>query len=93
VFRVQSYDPSVVTVHSVAAPAYVWPTWFRAMPSPLMAMEETPLDARKRAEEQVRVVLELPDPVVALLMYALGKAGWTQSKAERVLRAEKWWLG
>jgi putative AlgH/UPF0301 family transcriptional regulator len=28
-----------------------------------------------------------------LLVYALGKAGWTQGDAERELRAAKWWLG
>ncbi len=57
------------------------------MPTPPPA-----LDARKAAEEQVLVILDLPKPVLALLVYTLGKAGWSQGTAERELRAVKWWL-
>jgi hypothetical protein len=47
---------------------------------------------RESAEEQVRVILDLPRPVLALLYYTLGNAGWSRVQAESILRAHKWWL-
>jgi hypothetical protein len=67
-----------------------WAAGLLAAVAPTVTMSEP---TRQSAEEQVRVILELPRCVLALLVYALGKAGWTQGDAERELRAAKWWLG
>ncbi len=51
-----------------------------------------PPTTRQSAEEQVRVILELPSSVLALLTVTLHNAGWTRGTAERELKQIKWWL-
>lgn len=51
-------------------------------------------EARKIAEEKVRVILdECDERTLALLHHTMLAAGWSRDRAQHVLRKERWWLG